>query len=289
MKDLVEPILELIRKASTNLSIDVEHALTKARDKEAVGGTSRGTFDVILENVRLARYAETPICQDTGTLIFYVDVPRCTDTICIEEDIKEAARRATGLFLLRPNAVDPITQKNTKNNVGDKAPYVHFNQWDEDYIRFRLMLKGGGSENVGTQYTLPNAALNAGRDLLGMKKCIVDAVYQAQGKGCSPGVIGVGIGGDRSSSYLTSKEQFFRKFGERNPDPVLAQMETELLETLNRLGIGPMGFGGKTTVMEVFVGKASRHPASFFISISYMCWACRRKTMTVKNGEVQYD
>ncbi|MBN1232230.1 MAG: fumarate hydratase [Candidatus Coatesbacteria bacterium] len=287
--DLTAQVFELIRSASVDLSPDVEKALIAARDKETEGSTERGTFDVILQNNKMARDNNTPICQDTGTLIFYIDIPRKTDTMPIEEAIKEAARQATKNFLLRPNAVDPITQKNTKNNVGEKAPYIHFEQWDKDYFRYKLMLKGGGSENVGTQYTLPNTPLNAGRDINGIKKCVVDAVFQAQGKGCSPGIIGIGIGGDRCVSYLTSKEQFFRKFGERSPDPVLAEMEIDLYNTLNKLGIGPMGFGGKTTVLEVFAAKACRHPASFFVSISYMCWACRRKTMIIKNGEVQYD
>ena len=151
------------------------------------------------------------------------------------------------------------------------------------------MLKGGGSENVGSQYKLPHAPLKAGRDLKGVRKVIIDAVQNAQGLGCAPGILGVGIGGGRDTSYALSKEQFFRKIGERSENPELAKLEKELLHDLNKLGIGPMGFGGNTTVMEVFIGSQDRHPATFFVSISYTCWAYRRKTMIIKNGEVQYD
>ena len=153
----------------------------------------------------------------------------------------------------------------------------------------RLMLKGGGSENVGAQYKLPHAPLNAGRDLDGVRKVIIDAVVNAQGLGCAPGIIGVGIGGGRDTSYTLSKEQFFRNIGQRSENKELARLEASLLEDLNKLDIGPMGFGGNTTVLDVFIASQHRHPATFFVSVSYTCWAFRRKTMTIKNGEVQYD
>ena len=287
--ELTKHLVELIRRASTDLSPDVEQAIKEAQNKEPEGSTSQSTFKVILQNVQMARKASTPMCQDTGLLVFYIDVPRGTDIQPIKEAIKKAAQESSKKFYLRPNAVNPITGKNSGNNCGEKAPYIHFNQWNEDYYRYRLMLKGGGSENIGKQYTLPDSRLNAGRDMNGVKKCVIDAVFQAQGKGCSPGIIGVGIGGDRGTSFLTSKEQFFRKMWQRNPDPQIAKIESELLINLNRLQIGPMGFGGKTTVMDVFIGFAHRHPACFFVSVSYMCWANRRKTMTIKNGEVFHD
>ncbi|NLI47773.1 MAG: fumarate hydratase, partial [Acidobacteria bacterium] len=190
---------------------------------------------------------------------------------------------------LRPNAVNPITGKNSGNNVGVNAPFFHFHQWAEPYTRVRVMLKGGGSENVGAQYRLPDTSIGAGRDLKGIKKCILDAVLKAQGFGCSPGAIRVGIGGDRMTSYLLSKEQFFRRLGSVNEDATLARMETELCGKLNELNIGPMGFGGKTTVLGVHIGAQHRHPATFFVAITYMCWAYRRKTMTIRDGEVRYE
>jgi len=281
----VDQLYGLIRSASVDLPADVEQALREAGDKEPAGGTAGSTFAAILDNVRMARANGTPICQDTGSLIFYVYHPIGADTIALKKAIEAAAEKATKEILLRPNAVDPLTGKNSGTNVGRNAPYVTFKAWEKGETLVKLMLKGGGSENVGTQYKLPDTALGAGRDLKGIRRCVIDAVYKAQGMGCAPGVIGVGIGGDRSTSYLLSKEQFFRPFGSRNDDPTLDAFEKELHADLNKLGIGPMGFGGKTTVLGAFVGVQHRHPATFYVAVSYMCWACRRKEMTLRNGE----
>ncbi len=287
--ELKKSILELIRRAAADLSPDVEKSLANAFDREEEGTPARGVFSTILENVRSARGKSTPICQDTGSLIFYIDFPKGESEKELCDAIREAAKEATALQYLRPNAVDPVTGKNSGNNIGINAPYIHFHQWDKAETRIRLMLKGGGSENVGTQYKLPHPPLKAGRDLKGVRKVVIDAVVKAQGLGCAPGVIGVGIGGDRVTSFALSKEQFFRKIGQRHPDKVLADLEIELYQDLNKLGIGPMGFGGKTTVLEVFLDLQHRHPATFFVAISYTCWAFRRKSMTIKNGEVSYD
>lgn len=287
--DLKESILELIRKAATDLSPDVEKTLAEAYEKEDEGSPAKNVFGTIRENIRMAREGSTPICQDTGSLIFYIDFPVGSSEKEYREAAKWAAKEATARQYLRPNAVDPVTGKNSGNNIGVNAPYYHFHQWDKDEVRVRLMLKGGGSENVGTQYKLPYPSLKAGRDLKGVRKLIIDAVSQAQGLGCAPGVIGVGIGGGRDSSFSLSKEQFFRKIGERSPDKELADLEVSLYKDLNTLSIGPMGFGGKTTVLDVFIASQARHPATYIVSISYTCWAFRRKTMTIKNGEVNYD
>jgi fumarate hydratase class I len=286
---LVEQLYELIRSASTELPPDIEQALREAGRQEPAGGMAANTFGAILDNVGMARQAVTPICQDTGYLIFYVYHPVGIDTLAFRRSIDAAAEKATKAILLRPNAVDPITGKNTGTNVGTNAPYVTFKAWERDEIRVKLMLKGGGSENVGAQYKLPDTALGAGRDLKGIRRCVLDAVYKAQGQGCAPGIIGVGVGGDRATSYLLSKEQFFRHLGSANEDPQLDAFEKELHADLNQLGIGPMGFGGKTTVLGVFVAKQHRHPATFYVAVSYMCWACRRKEMTLTNGEAAYD
>jgi len=287
--ELTQSILELIRKASTDLSQDVENAILNAFNKEKKGTPAKSVFNTIIENIRMAREQSTPMCQDTGSLIFYIDFPVGETEKFYIEAIREAAKEATNLQYLRPNAVDSITSKNSGNNIGINAPYIHFHQWNKDEVRIQLMLKGGGSENVGTQYKLPDSILKAGRDIAGVRKVIIDAVLNAQGLGCAPGIIGVGIGGDRVTSYILSKEQFFRKIGQRNPDKLLADLEIELYNDLNKLGIGPMGFGGKTTVLDVFVDAQARHPASFFVAISYTCWAFRRKSMTIKNEEVIYD
>lgn len=287
-ENLVKHIVELIKRASTDLPEDVVAALQQARDKEAAGSTQANTFETILKNVEMAREAVTPICQDTGMLVFYVYHPLGTDTIAFRQEIETAAEQATKSILLRPNAVDPVTGKNSGTNVGVNAPYVTFKPWKKDEILVKLMLKGGGSENVGRQYTLPDSRIGAGRDLAGVRKCVLDAVFSAQGKGCGPGTVSVGIGGDRGTAFLLSKENLFRKLGSTNDDVELATLEDKLHEECNSLGIGPMGFGGQTTVLDVFIGKQHRHPATFYVSVSYICWAYRRKTMTLKNGEAVY-
>jgi len=287
--ELNQPILELLRCAATDLPSDVEKAVSKAWESESQDTPAKNVFSTIRENIGIARNQSTPICQDTGSLVFYIDYPEGGSEKTYREAIQWAAKEATGKQYLRPNAVDPITSKNSGNNLGINAPYIHFHQWDKDEVRIRLMLKGGGSENVGAQYKLPHQPLNAGRDLKGVRKVVIDVVTNAQGLGCAPGIIGVGIGGGRDTSFSLSKEQFFRKIGQRSENPELAKLEVELLEDLNKLGIGPMGFGGNTTVLEVFIGSQDRHPATFFVSASYTCWAFRRKTMTIKNGEVNYE
>lgn len=286
--DLKSHILEMIRRSTSDLSQDVENALAAAVLNEAEGSAARNALKTIMENIELARKESTPICQDTGTLIFYVDYPAGGRDKEYATAIREAVEDATAKQYLRPNSVDPVTGRNTGNNLGVNAPYIHFNQWNEDYARIRFMQKGGGCENCGAQYRLPDIPLNAGRDLIGVRKVILDAVNNAQGQGCAPGVIGVGIGGDRALSHILAKEQLFRKIGERNPDPVIAEMETALLKDINKLGIGPMGFGGKTTALDVLIGVQNRHPATYYVSIAYMCWANRRKSITIKGNEVTY-
>ena len=287
--ELNQSILELLRRAATDLSPDVEQVIQKARENEDQDTPALSVFNTIEENIKLARKQSTPICQDTGSVILYIDFPEGESEKKYREAAEWAAKEATGKQYLRPNAVDPVTGKNTGNNIGINAPYIHFHQWDKDEVRIRLMLKGGGSENVGAQYKLPYAPSKAGRDLDGVRKVIIDAVLNAQGLGCAPGIIGVGIGGSRDTSFSLSKEQFFRKIGQRSEDEQLAKMERDLLKDLNTLEIGPMGFGGKTSIMEVFLASQHRHPATYFVSVSYTCWAFRRKTMTIKNGEVSYD
>jgi fumarate hydratase class I len=280
-------LLELVRLAACDLAPDVERALTQARDREE--GRARSTLDWMLKNAAEARESSMPICQDTGSLIFYVDHGREIRPGVFMQAAREAAAEATELSYLRPNAVDPITGKNSGNNVGRGTPYFHFNEVDDDKaLRVRLMLKGGGSENCGVQYTLPDATIKAGRDLSGIKRCVLDAALRAQGFGCAPGVLGVGIGGDRMTSYMESKEQFFRKLDDRNPDSMLAEIEDEMLKKVCELGIGPMGFGGRTTLLGVKVGIRHRLPACYFVSVSYTCWAYRRRSMEIVNGQAGY-
>ncbi len=276
--DLTEKILELIRRTSSSLPADVEERLKAAVEKEAPGSAARGALETILKNIELSRAQSTPICQDTGTPIFYVHYPEGWSTRKLKEQIRAALADATKKSYMRPNAVDAIYDKNSGNNLGgDDFPYIHFEEVEGDELAIELMLKGGGCENVGAQYSIPDNRLGAGRDLAGVRKVVLDAVQKAQGQGCAPGILGVAIGGDRGSSYVKSKEVLFDKLGTRNPDPKLAALEERLTSEANTLGIGPMGFGGQTTVIDTKITGLSRLPASYFVSVSYMCWAYRRK------------
>ncbi|MFW9998321.1 MAG: fumarate hydratase, partial [Candidatus Odinarchaeota archaeon] len=262
--DLTDQFVELIRLAATDLRSDVEDALHAARDQEEEGSAAQGALDTILENIHLARQNSTPICQDTGTPIFYVYYPAGWSTLKLRDQIREATATATAKAYLRPNAVDSLTGRNSGNNLGDDFPSLHFHEWEEPHLKVDLMLKGGGCENVGAQYKLPHVALHAGRDLEGVRRVVLDAVNQAQGLGCAPGVIGVAVGGDRGASYIRSKEQFFRPLDDQSQVPELAELEERLTQEANQLGIGPMGFGGKTTVLGVKVDTLHRLPASYF-------------------------
>jgi fumarate hydratase class I len=291
MRDLTNEIVEFIRRTSSDLPADVEERLRAAVEKEAPGSAARGAMETILKNVELSRKNSTPICQDTGTPIFYVHYPEGYSTRKLRQMIRDAMVIATQKSYMRPNAVDAIYDKNSGNNLGgEDFPYIHFEEVDSDQpLTIELMLKGGGCENVGAQYSLPNNSLGAGRDLAGVRKVVLDAVQKAQGQGCAPGILGVAIGGDRGSSYIKSKEILFGKIGERNADPEVAELEERLTEEANQLGIGPMGFGGQTTVIDTKITGLHRLPASYFVSVSYMCWAYRRRKMVVKGDEVIYD
>lgn len=289
MQDLTPQILELIRRAATDLPPDVEESIRQAVEREEPGSAARGALETILKNVEMARRDATPICQDTGTPIFYVYYPEGWSTRKLRRQIETAVAEATEKNYLRPNAVDTLSGKNSGNNLGgEHFPSIHFEEVDGDTLVIDLMLKGGGCENVGAQYSLPNTALGAGRDLAGVRKVVLDAVYKAQGKGCAPGVLGVAIGGDRGSSYYGSKEALFDEIGERSEDPQLAELEERLTEEANQLGIGPMGFGGKTTVLDTKIKSLHRLPASYFVSVSYMCWAYRRRRLTWQDGQASY-
>jgi fumarate hydratase class I len=287
--DLTAEILELVRLTSTNLPPDTEKRLRASMRAEEPGSAAQGALEAILKNVDIARENSTPICQDTGTPIFYVKYPQGWSTRKLRAQIQDAVIIATKKAYLRPNSVHAITGVNTGDNSGDEHyPAIHFDEVDDEALTVELILKGGGCENVGAQYKLPDNRLGAGRDLEGVRKVVLDAVNQAQGKGCAPGALGVAIGGDRGSSYLASKETLFRDLDDTNPDPKLAALEERITEEANQLGIGPMGFGGKTTVLGTKIKGLHRLPASYFVSVSYMCWAYRRRRMVFHQGEITY-
>lgn len=288
--DLTPHFLELIRLAATDLPPDVEAALQRALDQEEPGSAAYGALATILKNVELSRANQTPICQDTGTPIFYVSHPEGWSTRKLRQQIETAVVQATQKSYLRPNSVDALSGKNSGNNLGGHYfPTIHFEEVEGEVLTVELMLKGGGCENVGAQYSLPYEALKAGRDLEGVRRVVLDAVYRAQGQGCAPGILGVAIGGDRGSGYYASKAVLFRRLDEENDNPELAQLEKRLTEEANRLGIGPMGFGGRTTVLGTKITALHRLPASYFVTVSYMCWAYRRRRMIWQNGRVSFE
>ena len=239
---------------------------------------------IIAQNIDQAESCEGPICQDTGMPTFEVKVPVGANQIWMKQQIKNAVAEATKRGKLRPNSVDSITGENSGNNLGPGTPIVHFEQWEKDDIEVKLILKGGGCENTNAQYALPADLDHLGRadrSLEGVRKCILHAVWKAQGKGCAPGAVGVCVGGDRTSGYLHAKEQLFRTLDDRNPDPRLAAIEDAVMDAANQLTIGPMGFGGKTSLIGCKIGALNRLPASFFVSVAYDCWAFRRLGVTL--------
>ncbi len=276
VKVLQKNLLELIRRTSSELPFDVIRILEKGYRKERKGSTAKYALEVILDNIKLAKNKSQPLCQDTGTIICYAELPSWLDEVTFKRAYEHCVVEATCKGYLRQNSVDSITGKNSGNNLGPGSPSYHLGTTKGKSLEVRMMLKGGGCENVGAQYSLPDARIGAGRDLEGVRRCLLDAVFQAQGKGCGPGILGVCIGGDRGAGFVASKEEFFRPLDDTNPDSRLGRMERQILKEANNLSIGPMGFGGLTTLMGVKITHRKRMPASFFVSVSYMCWAFRR-------------
>lgn len=290
MRDFTRNILELIRLTSTDLPAQVEDRLRRALENETSGSAARTALETILANVETSRKKSTPICQDTGTPIFFVHHPANMNRGELTKQIRGAVALATEETYLRPNAVNSLNEKNSGNNLGDGYfPPIHFTQVEGGTLTIDLMLKGGGCENVGTQYSLPNDRLSAARDMEGVRKAALDAVYQAQGQGCAPGFLGIAIGGDRGTSYAASKEVLLRQLDDNNPDDKLDALEKRITRESNEMGIGPMGFGGATTILDTKITTTYRLPASYFVTISYVCWAFRRRKMVVDGDDISYD
>ena len=290
--ELGPALLELLRRTTSRLPQDVIEALVAGRNGEQAGSRAANTLDTMIENIVLADEHVAPLCQDTGTVIFWVRHPFGVSQRRLKAQIRTAVAEATRRSWLRPNCVGALSGHNAGDNMdpyGESHPVIHFEEWDQAGVEVSVMLKGGGCENVGAQYRLPDVALGAGRDLKGVRKCIIDAVLKAQGQGCAPGILGVAVGGDRVVGYERSKEMLLRKLTESNPDAKLQSFEQELLAEINTLGIGPMGYGGQTTLLGLFVEELWRHPASFYVSISYMCWSSRRMTLSIGgDGAARY-
>ncbi|MDD5541953.1 MAG: FumA C-terminus/TtdB family hydratase beta subunit [Acidobacteriia bacterium] len=286
-------ILELITQTSTHLPADVREAVAHAMEAETAGTQSAQALGVIANNIDMADQCEGPICQDTGWPTFEIRTPIGTNQITMKKEIAEALAEATRRGKLRPNSVDSITGKNSGNNLGPGTPTLHFEQWENnDEIEVRLLLKGGGCENKNIQYSVPCELPHLGRTdrtLEGVRKCLLHAVWQAQGQGCSAGAIGVCIGGDRTQSYNIAKQQLFRTLDDVNPVPELAQLEDYILKSANLLGIGTMGFGGQSTLIGCKIAAVNRLPACFFVTVAYDCWAFRRLgvVLDAKTGAIK--
>jgi len=282
-------ILELIRRSSAFLPSDVESVINFQRMLEVSGSKANFALELVAQNIGLAKARSLPICQDTGTISFYFETPPGVDQLGLEDLCRDAVKQATARGYLRQNSVDSVNGTNTGDNLGPGSPVFHWEQTRDRHIQVRLILKGGGCENMSAQYSLPMEiqGKRVDRDLEGVRACILDAVWKAQGKGCGPGFLGVAIGGDRASGYDFATRQLLRLVADTSPDPVLAELEARIMKEANTLDIGPMGFSGKFTVGCCKVGKLNRLPASFFVSVAYMCWAYRRRGVVLDlNGDV---
>lgn len=291
MQHFQESVYQLIVETSTNLPGDVRKAIQQAREMEDKGTRSALSLSTIAGNIEMAEQNVSPICQDTGMPTFIIHCPVGANQITMKNQILEAVAQATKDSKLRENSVDSLTGYNSGDNLGPGTPVIHFEQWERDEIEVKLILKGGGCENKNIQYSLPTELEGlgkAGRDLDGIRKCIMHAVYQAQGQGCSAGFIGVGIGGDRTTGYELAKMQLFRHVDDQNPNADLRKLEEYVMENANKLGIGTMGFGGQVTLLGCKIGVMNRLPASFFVSVAYNCWAFRRQgvTLNAQSGEI---
>lgn len=304
-----ETLAELIRRTTSDLPADVEVALQAAAAAEPAQSQASVLLQALAANTVLARRQATPLCQDTGTLTFFWRVPCGTDTQALETAAREAVALATQKGWLRRNTIDTLSGRSVDANVAEGCPACHFEQQEvggqmpEDGahksdlrsltsdllpIEVWLIQKGGGSENMSRQFSLPDETLGAGRDLDGVRKCILQAVWGAQGFGCAPGILGVCVGSDRAEGFLVAKRQLLRPLGDAAAEPELAALERRALEESNRLGIGPMGMGGKTTLLGVKIAARSRLPASYFVTVAYMCWACRRRGVRVSGGQTEW-
>lgn len=274
----------LIQTAVICLPQDVKNALKKAYAEET-SNTARTQLKTILDNIELAEQQQAPLCQDTGTITFYVKAGAKTKNLeQVEPALINATRRATCEIPLRPNAVNPFTQKNSDDNTGRYSPNVQWEIVDGDYLELTVVTKGGGSENASAL-----GMLNPSEGVKGLKKFVVDAVIKAGAQPCPPTILGVAVGGGADIAMQLAKKTLIKPLDQENPDPALAKLEREILEAVNMIGIGPMGLGGKTTVLGVHVDYAYRHPASFPIAVAFSCWADRHASARISSDDkVEY-
>jgi len=268
-----------LRQCATTIPQDVEDALRQCA--ENAEGMAADVMASILQNIDEARSGGLPLCQDTGTPVFYVSAPNGMDLSEVRASIGEAVIGATSSVPLRPNSVDPLTGANPGDNTGEGLPLMHFERWGNKTLRIEVLLKGGGSENLTRLYRLPDQRIGAGRDINGIGRCVLDSVHAAQGSGCPPYFLGIAAGGMADSCLAASKRQLLRNIDDTNPDAMLESFEADMLDRANELGIGPAGLGGFPTLLSAKACAMARHPASFFVGISFSCWALRRGSIEV--------
>lgn len=286
IQDTIEDVaFNLLKQAVIRLPSDVKEALQRAYEEET-SEAGKVNLKAILTNIEFAEKLNTPICQDTGTIIFYVKAgAQARGLEKVEAALRRATKRATEEVPLRPNAVDPLTRKNSGDNTGRFIPFVHWEITDGDSIEITALPKGGGSENVSAL-----GMITPGEGIKGLKKFVIDAVIKAGAKPCPPNTLGVGVGGGADIAMKLAKKALLRPLNQPNPNPDVRKLEKELYEAANSTGIGPMGLGGKFTVLGVNVEYAHRHPASYPVGVAYQCWAARRATARINaDGAVEYS
>ena len=281
--DLVtKTTVELLRLAVTKLPQDVKDALKKGYENED-SDVAKMQLSAILENIDLAESTNKPMCQDTGIHIFYVKLGK-DQVKDISQAIRKGVLEGTKSIPLRPNAVDSLTRNNPKTNIGEGLPYINYEPTENEYTEICVFPKGAGSENMSALAMLPPS-----KGIRGIKEFVLNTVVNAGGKPCPPTIIGIGIGGSADISMKLAKEALLRPINVSNSDPTLASLEEELLGALNETGIGPMGMGGKTTVLNVQIKKAFCHTASLPVAINIQCWAARKAIARIyPDGRVEY-
>jgi fumarate hydratase subunit alpha len=281
-KNIEEILIEGIYQAVTNLPKDVIRALKKATTSEK--GMSKIQLETILKNIKIASKEGIPMCQDTGIISFYIEAGTEFKYLAdLKKILEKSVKRATKEIPLRPNTINPFTGKNPGDNTGTSIPHINWNMVKGSECKIHILPKGGGSENMSALWML-----NPGEGFDKAKKLIVEHILNAGGKPCPPTIVGIGIGGGADICMQLAKKALLRKIGEKHKEKRVAKMEKELTKLINKTGVGPMGMGGKTTVLDVHIEYAHRHPASFPVGLVLQCWADRKKVIKfTKDGSIK--
>ncbi|HCY18245.1 MAG TPA: fumarate hydratase [Deltaproteobacteria bacterium] len=266
---MTSKVKELCIRAACELGSDVVLALEGFRGKEE-SPLGKEVLDQIIENAQIALKEDAPMCQDTGIAVFFVEIGRnATIDGSLEDAINEGVRQGYAEGYLRKSVCHPLTRKNTEDNT---PAIIHTNIVDGDKVKITIAPKGAGSENMSRL-----AMLKPSQGLPAIKDFVINTVKDAGGNPCPPIIVGIGIGGNFEKSAILAKESLLREVGSDNPDKELDALEKELLEKVNNLGIGPMGFGGRTTALAVHIKTAPCHIASLPVAVNVQCHAARHK------------